>query len=212
MKASLWGALITAALNHLLSKGLCRLSALQTGWKGEKREFGKVKWSATGLTRGQGEKQKRKSSILLAGLAPQPNSAPALPSSKSGHTANTHKKITYPEWSALSQIKVPLSHKLSIFNRTILIPLLSHCASPQHTGITQGDWYVTKYTNSVFASVVLIAYGKIPAKVSSHQSGKLLCCGEWLSWDMVQKATGDEGPWWHFSSLNQHCLRGDTDW
>lgn len=182
------------------------------GARGKKREFRKVKWSATGLTRGQDEKNKKKSSILLAGLAPQPNSAPPLPLSKSGHTANTHKKTTYPESSALSQIKVPLLHKLRIFNRTILISLFSPRASLQPTGTTKGDCYLIKYIKLVVPLVALSAYSKIPAKVSSHQSGKLLCSGEWLSRDIVQKATRDEGPQWHFSSLNQHCLHGDRDW
>lgn len=116
--------------------------------KGGKKEFRKVKLSTTGLTRGQDEKQERKSSILLVGLALQPNSAPPLPLSKSGHTAYRHKKTTYPELPALGQIKVPVLYKLSTFNRAIRVSLSFPCASLQHTGATKGDCYIVKYTLS----------------------------------------------------------------
>lgn len=148
MKASLWGALITAALNHLLSEGLCRLSALQTGWKGKKESLERQNDvpQVSREVRVRSRKGSQASCLLALLLSPTLHQ---LSHCQSPGTQQTQRETTYPEWSALSQIKVPLLHKLSIFNRTILVPLLSPCASLQHTRITQGDWYVTEYTKLV---------------------------------------------------------------
>lgn len=137
---SVGGNHTTAAVNQVLSEGLCRLSALQTV-KGKKKDVWKSKMIWHRSHKRSGWEAEKEVKHPACGLAPQPNSASRRPLSKSGHATNTHKKTTHPELSALRRIKVPLLHKLSVFNRTILVPLFYPCASLQHTGTTKGDCY-----------------------------------------------------------------------
>lgn len=68
----------------------------------------------------------------------------------------------------------------------ILASLFSPRASLQHAGTTKGDCYIIQYIELVVPLVALSIYGKIPVRVSSHQSGKLL-------WGVTQLGHSPEG-------------------